>query len=287
MGYPARLQFSAVSGFFQHDEEPEGPQFRATTTSNLGLLALKSHSRDEDVQKTEWEKFHDRLRQLNHDGVTKYKLFYVIRHGEGHHNVKEAQVGRSEWERHWARLDGDNTSIWLDAHLTDKGKQQALAISKFLDNSAAQTGMILPRTHYTSPLARCLETTRLAFSAAGAAEGVKVIVKENLRERLGVHTCDKRRSRTWIQENYASYEIEHGFTEHDELWKSDVRESLEDHVLRINRFLHDVFENDEEVVISLTIHSGAIRALYAAIDHRDVWVSPGAMVPVLIQAETV
>ncbi|KAJ0124235.1 Phosphomutase-like protein 3 [Diaporthe amygdali] len=147
MGHPTRLQFSAVSGFFQHDEEPEGSQFRATTTSNLGLLALRIHSRDEDVQKKEWEKFHDRLRQLNHDGVTKYKLFYVIRHGEGHHNVKEAQVGRSEWE--------------------------------------------------------------------------------------------------------------------------------------------DVFENDEEVVISLTIHSGAIRALYAAIDHRDVWVSPGAMVPVLIQAETV
>lgn len=144
--------------------------------------------------------------------------------------------------------------------------------------------MPIPRRHYTSPLARCLETTRLAFSDAKGAEGVKAIIKENLRERMGVHTCDKRRSRTWIQDNYPSYQIENGFAEGDELWKSDVRESLEDHVLRINEVLQDIFENDEEVVISLTSHSGAVRALYAAIGHREVWVGPGAMVPVLIKA---
>lgn len=144
--------------------------------------------------------------------------------------------------------------------------------------------MPVPRRHYTSPLARCLETTRLAFSGAKGAEGVKAIIKENLRERMGVHTCDKRSSRTWIQENYPSYQIEDGFAEEDGLWKSDVRESLEDHVLRIKEVLQDVFEKDEEVVISFTSHSGAVRALYAAIGHREVWVGPGAMVPVLIKA---
>lgn len=101
---------------------------------------------------------------------------------------------------------------------------------------------------------------------------------------MGVHTCDKRRSRTWIQENYPSYQIEDGFAEEDKIWKSDVRESLEDHVLRINEVLQDIFENDEEVIISLTSHSGAVRALYAATGHREVWVGPGAMVPVLIKA---
>lgn len=111
------------------------------------------------------------------------------------------------------------------------------------------------------------------------------MVKEDLRERLGVHTCDQRRTRTWIHEKYPSYQIEDGFSEQDELWKSDVRESLEEHVARINKVLHDIFEKDEEMVITLTAHSGTIRALYAAIGHREVWVDAGAMVPVLIKAE--
>lgn len=144
--------------------------------------------------------------------------------------------------------------------------------------------MPVPSRHYTSPLARCLETTRLAFSEHKGTEGLKAIVKENLRERMGIHTCDKRRSRTWIQDNYPSYQIEDGFAEQDELWRSDIRESLEEHALRINEVLQDIFANDEEVIISLTSHSGAIRALYAAIGHREVWVNPGAMVPVLIKA---
>lgn len=45
-----------------------------------------------------WELFLSHLQKLNQAGPAKYKLFYVIRHGEGDHNVKEAQVGRFEWE---------------------------------------------------------------------------------------------------------------------------------------------------------------------------------------------
>lgn len=274
------FQFSAVTGFFQHDAEPEGPQFRAVTLPNMGLLPIDNSPDD----KHGWESFHTRLHNLNQEGTAKYKLFYYIRHGEGDHNVKEAEVGRLEWEGHWARLDGDDKRDWVDASLTEKGKQQALAISNFLNSSGAQSGMPVPSRHYTSPLARCLETTRLAFSGRKGADGVNAIVKENLRERMGVHTCDKRRTRTWIQENYPSYQIEDGFAEQDELWKSDVRETQEEHSVRINKVLQDIFENDEEVIISLTSHSGAIRALYAAIGHREVWVSPGAMVPVLVKA---
>lgn len=35
---------------------------------------------------------------MNQEGASRYKLFFVVRHGEGYHNVKEAQVGRAEWE---------------------------------------------------------------------------------------------------------------------------------------------------------------------------------------------
>lgn len=143
------------------------------------------------------------------------------------------------------------------------------------------------KRHYTSPLARCLETTRLAFSCGLDSPGEKVkprvIVKEQLRERLGVHTCDRRSSRSWIQEQYHEYEVEPDFTEDDQLWRVDSRESLEEHVQRVNALLVNIFDTEKEVVMSLTAHSGTIRALYAAIGHRDVWVGAGAMVPVLIR----
>lgn len=175
---------------------------------------------------------------------------------------------------------------WFDAHLTARGKQQAKAIAEFLEVSAVDTGLPLPRRRYTSPLARCLETTRLAFSTRTAVAGnSRPMVKEGLRERLGIHTCDKRHARGWIAENYPEFEIEDGFEENDTLWKEDIRESAEEHVMRIKEVLKDIFEHEEEILVSLTAHSGAIRALYAAIGHREVWVSAGALVPVLIKAE--
>lgn len=173
---------------------------------------------------------------------------------------------------------------WYDAHLTEKGKRQALEIADFLKTSAAEFRMPLPKMHYTSPLARCLETTKLAFSGVETSEGnLKVVVKEDLRERLGVHTCDRRRTRSWIEAQYPDFKIEDGFTENDNLWKSQTRESQEEHVIRVERLLADIFENNTELIVSLTAHSGAIRALYAAVDHREVWVDAGAIVPVLIK----
>lgn len=55
---------------------------------------------DPQRQKTQWQRFLYYVDQLNRagGGKTVYKLVYVIRHGEGYHNVKEAQVGRHAWE---------------------------------------------------------------------------------------------------------------------------------------------------------------------------------------------
>lgn len=125
------------------------------------------------------------------------------------------------------------------------------------------------------------------FSNIQMAEGKRFrpIVKEALREITGVHTCDKRRNRSWIETAFPNYEIEPGFTEMDELWSSDRRETLEEHAALVTSFLTEVFEDDEATFISFTTHSGTIRALYLAIGHPDVWVAPGAVVPVVVRRE--
>ncbi|ROW10703.1 hypothetical protein VPNG_05130 [Cytospora leucostoma] len=284
-------KFTAISGYFEHDNEPEGPQFRAVTTYNLGLLH-RYYSPDGTLNPieecTQWDRFMKQLDHLNREGKSKYMLFYVVRHGQGYHNVKEDEVGREDWEDHWARLDGDGSATWFDAHLTEKGKEQAAAINTFLRTSVVENGLPVPMRHYTSPLSRCLETTRIAFAdleTASIKEKPETVIKEDLRERLGIHTCDRRRTRSWIHENYPDYNIDAGFTENDELWKPDRRESLDEHTLRINNLLTDIFEDNPGPVVSLSTHAGTIGALYAATGHREVRVATGVVVPVLVKAD--
>lgn len=55
---------------------------------------------DANKSKTQWERFTYYIQQLNAEAPSnvRYKMFYIARHGEGIHNVKERAVGRLEWE---------------------------------------------------------------------------------------------------------------------------------------------------------------------------------------------
>jgi len=78
---------------------------------------------------------------------------------------------------------------------------------------------------------------------------------------MGVHTCDRRSSKTYIIENYPSYKIEPDFTENDELWVPDLRESDSAQTARSKELLDDVFSHDDSTFISFSSHSGEIAAI--------------------------
>jgi hypothetical protein len=98
----SKWTYTAQRGFFSHDEDPESWDFRATTQPNLGLI-LRAYPTDNDFdpsgERSAWERFEHYLRYLNLESPKdrRYKLFYLVRHGEGMHNVKEEEVGREEW----------------------------------------------------------------------------------------------------------------------------------------------------------------------------------------------
>ncbi|KAI8938747.1 hypothetical protein NX059_004615 [Plenodomus lindquistii] len=273
--------FIAQRGFFSHDDDPESWDFRATTREGLGILDRAYPTDNETNAKSQWERLIRYIEALDQEDTPnrRYKLFYVIRHGEGIHNVKEREVGREEWDRKWATLPGDGTVTWLDAELTAKGQQQAQDIV-----SIWTTDMIPPpQSIYSSPLRRCLHTTTLALSPVMTSENrTNPIIKERLRERLGVHTCDQRSSKKWISEHYPEFLLEDGFTEEDELWTPDRRETIDEHAARSKELFEDIFENDDSVVISLTAHSGAIMAIFAATGWNKIPVAAGAVYPLLI-----
>ncbi|KAI0472997.1 phosphoglycerate mutase-like protein [Xylariaceae sp. FL0804] len=353
-----RYRHSAVPGYFDHDAEPTGPGFRALK-AGLGLVDRRYETDaefDPERKKTQWERFVYFLESKNREGRgrVKYKLLFLSRHGEGFHNVKEAEVGRQAWEDHWSRLDGDGTTVWADALLTERGRRQARGVRAFWRDAVARGELPTPRVCYVSPLARCLETARITYAWLAAASSsspssspsssssssslssssfsalpslpppppppppLRFVVKERLRERFGVHTCDRRRPYAWIAENYPGWALddddggggggdktgrEHqgqDDTGEDALWRADVRETGAQIRRRVTLLLDDLFDDDKgddddddsgaphrKTLVAVVAHSGLIRALYAATGHRDVWVAAGAMVPLLLRAERV
>ncbi|KAJ8106123.1 hypothetical protein OPT61_g9748 [Boeremia exigua] len=278
-----KRKYTAQRGFFSHDDDPESWDFRAVTRVDLGLLN-RSYPTDSlidesyaQIESTQWQRFKQYLEHLNANDSTKhYKLLYLIRHGEGFHNVKEKEIGRAEWDRYWAKMPGDGSVVWADAELTANGEQQARSIAE----ARAYLGGGTITAILSSPLRRCLRTVHLAFPPE--TRDRRPIIKEKLRERLGIHTCDQRSSRTWIAENYPSFDIEDGFDENDSLWTPDRRESIEEHTARSTELLDDIFDGDYGDYVVLAAHSGAIMSLFAATGWRKVPVAAGAVYPLLV-----
>lgn len=65
---------------------------------------------------------------------------------------------------YWSKLDGNATSTWSDAHITEKGIQQARKANAFWAQEIATQKIPTPESYYTSPLDRCLATANLTFS---------------------------------------------------------------------------------------------------------------------------
>jgi broad specificity phosphatase PhoE len=177
----------------------------------------------------------------------------------------------------------------MDAKLVEAGTQQAREMARFWADAAINEKIPLPETLYTSPLMRCLETTRIAFSELIQRSGrvFQPTVKELLRERLTDHTCDKRSQRSLIESRYPSFIIEPGFSEEDNLWKADRSEPRDEHVARKQAVLEDIFSSDPNQFISLTTHSYALSAILQACGSEEFRISEGAVIALLIRAERV
>ncbi|KAH7055597.1 phosphoglycerate mutase [Macrophomina phaseolina] len=289
----SHINYTTVTGFFLQDDPSTNASTFDYTKVNLGLINrtyTTDASFDPTGKKTQWERFAHYVSELNRNASAnvQYKVLIMGRHGEGYHNVAESYYGTPAWDCYWSLLDGNDTVTWADAHLTQNGINQALVANNFWANALATAGIPAPDSYYVSPLARCLATANLTFTGLDlpAAKPFKPVVKELLREALGLHTCDRRSTKTWIEQNFPDFQIEPGFTENDELWDADLRESSTAQVARLKTLLDDVFTHDPNAFISFTSHSGSIGSILKALNHRTFSLVTGAVIPVLVRAET-
>ncbi|KAM0801782.1 phosphoglycerate mutase family protein [Usnea florida] len=285
-------KYTTVPGFFLQDEPSTDPGAFDYAASDFGLIKRTydtDKEYDPDRKKSQWERFHQQIARLNSTSGNRirYKVIYMGRHGEGVHNVAEACYGTPAWDSYWSKLDGDGTVIWADAHLTEKGIEQARTANRFWASEMETRHIPVPESYYTSPLHRCLSTANITFNGLKlpAQQPCVPEVKELLREVIGVHTCDRRSSKGYIRQNFPSYTFEPGFAEEDEMWRPDVREDHSTHDTRMKKLLDDIYSRDDSTYISLTTHSGSIASLLRVIGHREFRLPTGAIIPVLVKAE--
>jgi broad specificity phosphatase PhoE len=147
-----------------------------------------------------------------------------------------------------------------------------------------------------SPLWRCLQTADLTWEGVELPQQrpFRPVIKEILREVMGVHTCDRRSTRSEIVAGFPppKWTVEEGFAEEDELWEEEHRETWGEHDGRTQRLMDDVVggsdaqEGEEGAfeVVSFTAHSGTITSLLRVTGHREFRLPTGGIIPVLVKA---
>lgn len=108
-------------------------------------------------------------------------------------------------------------------------------------------------------------TANLTFSGLKLKQPFAPTVKEFLREGISGHTCDRRRSKTYIQERFPQYRFEEGFPEEDLFFRPLRQETEVDQDARSKIVLDDIFNDDKSTFVSITSHSGEIASLLRGI----------------------
>ena len=142
---------------------------------------------------THWSAIYERLAQLRASAkaVERYNVVYLLRHGEGHHNVQEEQC----------KTDGDDwdnvVGTWpefTDPLLTPFGHLFTSLQDANIQIAKAH-GFIPPSLVLSSPLTRAWQTGMRLFPEADRFQ-----LDDGMREGISVRTCDRRVSRKDIEE---------------------------------------------------------------------------------------
>jgi broad specificity phosphatase PhoE len=194
------------------------------------------------------------------------KTVYWIRHAQGHHNVGLEERGRE------ALMDPK----FFDAKLTTKGLSQVQQSHTKLKIHSKITG----KPHFdeielvvVSPLSRTLQ------SAIGMFPDKKIVAKEEVRERIGTHPCDKRRSIEELKTEFKNVDFSELLPipneeikpvsrhntklkrSNDDIFWSEERETFEDIELRARDFMEWLKTRPEKTVAVVT-HNDFLQIIF-------------------------
>ena len=226
------------------------------------------------------------------------KTLYLIRHGEGYHNL----FGEKDHEAY-------KSEQFFDAHLDPKGWLQCAALRAHLERATTHDGAesLLDRIEcvVVSPLMRALETAvgslggehvsadgsaaestdvtidsvskqRLMYVGSDSLEGIRpghppiaprstnhraplpFLACELCREHIGLNPCDRRRGTSYYRETFPGVDFSEIETETDELWGT-MNETNGDMCQRAHRFMEWIMKRKEQHIAVVTHSAFMVR----------------------------
>ncbi|RKO82700.1 histidine phosphatase superfamily, partial [Blyttiomyces helicus] len=199
-------------------------------------------------------------------------------HIRGLHNVAEAKYGTGPWDDYYSKLP-----LYFDAPLTPLGQNQTRLVHTALIKNI-QAGFPLPTHGFVSPLSRTLSTAQNIYTAETSLPN-PLIVLESFREQYGIHTCDARRTRTELERLYPAFDYSRLEDDLDQLWDPEIREEVHHVDERVKRAVVGIFEEfPEDDGVAVVAHGGIVEAFFAITGHRDFFIAPGGLLPIVVKA---
>lgn len=175
------------------------------------------------------------------------KHLFLIRHGEGKHNVDWYTYGEEAYY----------IKEFTDPKLTPTGIKQASDLNKnFVEINNIQLVV-------TSSLTRCLQTTQHVFNGVQ----VPIIVHEYAREfPMGLQYSNKRRVKSVLEKEFANYDFSNVKSEEDELWNSKNHETEEELKNRTKKLVEYLSKRPEKNIAVVAHSTFIMNLLYDTID---------------------
>jgi len=171
-------------------------------------------------------------------------------------------------------VDTDPNGKYMDALLTSYGEEQAESLqerTKFLD----------PEVLVVSPLRRATQTGVIAF-ADHVRRGLKVSAMELCHEVAGKHTCDRRKCRSDLAQEFPEVDYSLVVDEDDPFWGDGLtRETDESLALRGADFMRWIRDRPERS-IAVATHSQFLFTLFNTVlcvdkEQDRTWFGTGEM----------
>uniref|UniRef100_K3WUE1 Phosphoglycerate mutase n=1 Tax=Globisporangium ultimum (strain ATCC 200006 / CBS 805.95 / DAOM BR144) TaxID=431595 RepID=K3WUE1_GLOUD len=211
------------------------------------------------------------------------KVVYLIRHAQGAHNVAEVEYGDAWWTAPIARSD-----VYLDTNLTELGINDAR--SKGPPGLAAECDKGMPRIErvIVSTLSRTIQTAHHFFEGYPMVSP-RFVSMELCREKLGIHTFNKRVSRTKLQEKFSKDKVDFSRIrdEEDTLWSPTHMETESEIQERAQEFLRELFASfPEETHVAVVTHYKVIWAIFKVMYphfEKDVAATNCEVIPIVLE----
>eukprot|EP00210_Caulerpa_lentillifera_P004963 g4737.t1 len=200
------------------------------------------------------------------------KIVHFIRHAQGFHNVA-GEANPTEYMN----------PKFHDAHLTSQGWQQVYRLRTHFSEikPVFRVDLVI-----VSPLTRTLETACGLFGnlypendeeplmlgrdtiegmrpgrglIAKSSQALPILATETCRERIDIHPCDKRRSRSYYQLNFPGVDFSQVQADEDP-FPSGTAESDQQFIERTHEFLR-LINSRAESHIAVVSHGGFLRGL--------------------------